>query len=78
MPIVIVWANQEGHDKVELHLTSQKPGPIHAHIIGFPWDDIVKEGQMPDPMLLAGVWILVVEKERSISTEKNQESPVEK
>ena len=78
MAIVVVCTHQEWNENEELHLTGDEPGPVHAVVVALPWDDIVEEGQMPNPVLITCVCILILEEERTITTKEHNESPVEK
>ena len=60
-----------------MHLTRQVPSPIHAAVLLLPRDQIVEEGEVPDPVLTALVHLLVLEKERTLTAKERHEAPKE-
>lgn len=75
LPILIVGFGQEGQHDKELHITCEIPCPVHTVVSLAPRDQIVQEGHVPDPVLLALVHVLVLEEKGALATEKRHEAP---
>ena len=77
LSILEVALYQKWHKYEELHLTGEIPGPRHATIFALPGNQVVQEGEMPYPMLVTLVRVLVLEKEWPLSSKERNNAPKE-
>jgi len=77
LSVLEISLHEEWNEKEELHLTCKIPGPVHAIVTCIPWNNIIKESHVPQPMLRALIHVLVLEEKGAVTSEERHHSPEE-